>query len=113
MPSTGLETPSVSAASNTLAAVGSDDPRAGTKAPFRCRVETVVVDSVRRTQIAFLNGPLFLPPIGSTIELGPPLRLATVRSTQMSLPTRRTLEEAEQAVAVLIVDLDDPGPSGA
>ena len=91
----------------------SDDPGASTKVPFRCRVETIFIDSVRRTQIAFLNGPLFLPRIGTTLELGPPLRLATVRSTQMSLPARRILETADQAVAVLIVDLDDPGPSGA
>ena len=86
---------------------------AETGGPLRCRVETIVVDSARKTQIAFLNGPLFLPRIGSTIELGPPLRQATVRMTRMSLPARRTLELDEQAVAVLIVDLDDPRSSGA
>jgi len=83
------------------------------KVPFRCRVETILVDSVRRTQIAFLNGPLFLPRIGSSIELGPPLRRATVRSTRISLPARRALEPAEQAVAVLVVELDDPGGPAA
>lgn len=72
-----------------------------------------MVDSVRRTQIAYLNGPLFLPRIGSTVELGPPLRVARVRSTQMSLPARRALEGAEQPVALLIVDLDDPDRPGA
>jgi hypothetical protein len=107
---TRLDGPLASDASNRVPDVLSDDPGAGTKVPFRCRVETILVDSVRRTQIAFLNGPLFLPRIGSSIELGPPLRLATVRSTQMSLPARRTLETVEQAVAVLVVDLDDPGP---
>lgn len=89
----------------------SDDPAAGTKEPFRCRVETLVVDSARNTQIAFLNGPLFLPAVGSTIELGPPLRTATVRSTHMALPARSVLEAADQGVVVTIVDLDDPGPS--
>lgn len=91
----------------------SDDSAADTKAPFRCRVETVVVDSARGTQIAFLNGPLFLPRIGSTIELGPPLRRATVRATRMALPRRTPDTAGAQPIAVMVVDLDDPGPASA
>jgi hypothetical protein len=88
----------------------SHDRGAGANDVLRCRVETTVVDSARHVQIAFLNGPLFLPRIGSTIALGPPLRAATVRSTHVSLPRRRAGDTTGQAVAVAIVDVDDPGP---
>jgi len=88
----------------------SDEAAAGTPRARRCRAETFIVDSARRQQIAVVNGPMFLPPVGTTITLGVPRREAVVRATSVALPDQRDLGTNAQPVAVVIVDVDDPHP---
>jgi hypothetical protein len=86
----------------------SDDAAAGFSRVRRCRAETFIVDSARRHQIAVVNGPMFLPAVGTTITLGVPHREAVVRSTSVALPDQRELGPHAQPVAIVIVDVDDP-----
>jgi hypothetical protein len=86
-----------------------DDAAADMRRARRCRAETFIVDSARQEQIAVVNGPMFLPVVGTTITLG--RRQATVRSTCVAFPPQRDLETLAEPVAVVIVDVDDPRPS--
>ena len=88
----------------------SDDAPAGTRRRRRCRAETFIVDSARGQQIAVVNGPMFLPAVGTTITLGLPRREAVVRATSVSLPGQHDLETLAEPVALVIVDVDDPNP---
>ena len=87
----------------------SDDAAADMRRTRPCRAETFIVDSARREQLAVVNGPMFLPVVGTTIALGP-TREAVVRSTCVALPAQRDLETLAEPVAVVIVDVD-PRPT--
>jgi hypothetical protein len=68
------------------------------------RVQTIINNLTEHRQIAWLDGPLWLP-VGTVIELGNPNRDAVVIGCRLQIPTGTSSD-----MATILVDVNEGAP---